>query len=207
MEFLHKYGLIHRDIKPNNIIINEHKFELKLIDFGISKRIHNSKTSTQTEKKGTLLYEAPENFGDLNNTDQGNADTNSSTKSNNKLSKVNISTKFDVWSFGLILNQIFGCERPWNGLDSNRIMFNLSKKEEFPVSENIYNEDIKDLVRSCTIVEPKERMTISEVKKVLKSVLVNRLVDLSKVNKVENLFIVSQQSLTFVTKIKSILCK
>jgi serine/threonine-protein kinase len=32
----HKQKIIHRDIKPQNIIINIHTFSLKIIDFGLS---------------------------------------------------------------------------------------------------------------------------------------------------------------------------
>ena len=50
--YLHKIGIAHADIKPENILIND-KFEVQLIDFGISC----TKSCTVL---GTLLYQSPE---------------------------------------------------------------------------------------------------------------------------------------------------
>lgn len=55
----HRAGIIHRDIKPQNIFINEHGF-FKLGDFGIS-RIQPG-TGSVMSFKGTLAYMAPETF-------------------------------------------------------------------------------------------------------------------------------------------------
>ena len=93
IEYLHLKNLIHRDIKPENILITP-EFELKLIDFGISKECSHSYELT-TSEKGTVFYLPPENvvtdleqdpFMDLAKTDL--------TKQR-RLSKA-----FDIWSFG-----------------------------------------------------------------------------------------------------------
>ena len=57
IEDIHKNGIIHRDIKPENIMLTKSD-ELKLIDFGLSKRqVGNKKLKTIA---GTPYYMAPE---------------------------------------------------------------------------------------------------------------------------------------------------
>lgn len=58
--YAHKKGFIHRDIKPSNIIINKESVA-KIMDFGISKSLTETKNITKTGTKlGTVLYMSPE---------------------------------------------------------------------------------------------------------------------------------------------------
>lgn len=60
--YLHSEGICHRDIKLDNILYNEDQEKIKLIDFGISKKIYdrNHKISEMWTSTGTLHYMAPE---------------------------------------------------------------------------------------------------------------------------------------------------
>lgn len=62
----YELGLVHRDITPNNIIIDyrgsDRKLDLKLIDFDIS-RIHYGNKQHDTTLYGTPGYAAPEQYG------------------------------------------------------------------------------------------------------------------------------------------------
>src|SRR5205823_4560905 len=59
LEYLHNFKLIHRDLKVNNIMI-DNNLDTKLLDFGISRVSDN--TSTNTKTIGTHRYMAPECF-------------------------------------------------------------------------------------------------------------------------------------------------
>ena len=61
----HGSGIIHRDIKPQNIFVNNHGF-FKLGDFGISRSMAGSRNVLSF--KGTISYMAPETFA-MQNTD------------------------------------------------------------------------------------------------------------------------------------------
>ena len=68
--YAHSKGFVHRDIKPSNIIINQ-EGDVKIMDFGISKSIHESKGITKTGTKiGTILYMSPEQIKALEPTNQ-----------------------------------------------------------------------------------------------------------------------------------------
>ncbi len=62
----YKLGLVHRDITPNNIIIDfgcyDKKLDLKLVDFDISRRRYGDKPH-DTTLYGTVSYAAPEQYG------------------------------------------------------------------------------------------------------------------------------------------------
>ena len=69
LEGLYQYRIIHKDIKPQNILINPDTFEVKLIDFSISSRLpRESSQSVQNPDylEGTLAYMSPEQTGRMN---------------------------------------------------------------------------------------------------------------------------------------------
>ncbi|EIJ44036.1 putative ATPase [Beggiatoa alba B18LD] len=65
---LHVHHIIHKDIKPANIIINLEKKQIKLTDFSISSKLHteNPTLCNPDLLEGTLLYMSPEQTGRMN---------------------------------------------------------------------------------------------------------------------------------------------
>lgn len=59
LSYAHENQIIHRDIKPGNIMYGAEPYTLKVADFGIARLLDNSKTSTG-EILGSPLYMAPE---------------------------------------------------------------------------------------------------------------------------------------------------
>ncbi|KAL2348189.1 hypothetical protein Fmac_002189 [Flemingia macrophylla] len=78
--------IIHCDIKPQNILIDEH-FNVKISDFGLAKLL-SDQSRTNTMIRGTRGYVAPEWF-----------------------KNVPVTVKVDVYSFGVMLLEIICCRR------------------------------------------------------------------------------------------------
>ena len=65
---LHRQGITHRDITPNNIVLNVSTGQVRLIDFGIASSITLEKHQPRHPNRleGTLVYIAPEQTGRMN---------------------------------------------------------------------------------------------------------------------------------------------
>jgi serine/threonine protein kinase len=106
---LHKLGILHRDLKPGNIMVRE-SGSLALIDFGLAKRMRLEQEITGNgEIFGTPYYMSPE---------QGHAD--------------DVDERSDVYSLGIIFYEMLTGAKPYMGADAMSIILKHTK-EPVPV--------------------------------------------------------------------------
>ncbi|MEG4319488.1 MULTISPECIES: AAA family ATPase [unclassified Microcoleus] len=95
---IHQNQIIHKDIKPHNIIIHPETYQVKITDFSISSRliIENASPSYPNLLEGTLAYISPEQTGRMNRA---------------------IDYRSDFYSLGVTFYEMLTGELPFNAID------------------------------------------------------------------------------------------
>lgn len=89
LEYVHGYGVLHRDLKSPNVMLTGADRTAKLIDFGLSKDTNSAKNKSSTIQGSSSLWMAPE----INSNDD-------------------FSQASDVYAFGIVLTEIVLLELP-----------------------------------------------------------------------------------------------
>jgi sulfatase modifying factor 1 len=103
LRYLHKNGIIHRDISPSNILVDDSGAQpvAKIIDFGISKEV-NREHSVSSQLIGKPQYMAPEQYR---------------PKVYGENDKID--TRVDLWSFGMVAYELLSGKRIAQQLNLN----------------------------------------------------------------------------------------
>lgn len=136
LSYLHSRGVLHRDLKADNILVEESGI-CKISDFGISKRLNDR--SRAFSFKGTPFWMAPET---LSHYGQG------------------YDIKIDVWSVGCIVHEMWSATRPWSNEDWITAMCKLVDSEDKlpPLPEGLILSSLADHFRKeCFQVNPTDR--------------------------------------------------
>ena len=141
VNYLHYHGVCHRDLKPENILLSsmDECFQLKLIDFGLSKVLKKMDDKMKGEV-GTLYYMAPE------------------------VILGNYNEKCDVWSCGVILYILLSGNPPFFAKNEEKLKQKIcGMKYNFDLPQfSRISEDAKNLIREI-FVDSDNRPTISDV--------------------------------------------
>ena len=136
-----RYGMVHRDIKPDNILFDENG-EAKLSDLGIAKADldGHAKTLTQTAAVfGTPVYMSPEQVRDTR--------------------KVDI--RADIYSLGVVFYEMLSAKRPYSGGSAVTVLLAVAEGKEPPpdLAELRPNlpADTVTLVRRMMARDPEDR--------------------------------------------------
>ena len=142
LAYLHRHEILHRDIKPDNILINSDG-DYVISDFGISTRMRSTmrrssmRQNKDVDTSGTIAYMAPEMF----------------TRSPSAVKAT------DIWALGATLYELMTGELLFFGR-GGVVQLNGAELPALPVS---YSQDLRDTVTSCLSLDTWSRPTASEL--------------------------------------------
>ena len=143
--YLHVKGIVHRDVKPENILCVGRSWPLhvKLTDFGLSRIVQHAGDGSDRVMRsqcGTAYYLAPEI---ANNLDYGKP--------------------VDLWACGVVLYVMLAGKFPFYGDTDDKFMRRLRAGVKFPEKEwNTVSSDAKALVRGLLDPCPASRLTAEQ---------------------------------------------
>ncbi|WP_205957129.1 serine/threonine-protein kinase [Pantoea stewartii] len=139
---IHSASIIHRDIKPNNILIDENGV-VKILDFGLAR---NEGDDALTKSIiGTPGYMAPELF---------------------RSGQISFDNKIDVYAFGVLAIDLLGLNRP-----DELNYFPPSEVMTFPALYSALPRTIADIIMACISIDKDKRPSMHDVKKSLEKIL------------------------------------
>ena len=149
VEYLHNIGIIHGDLKLENLLLGS-DFSLKIADFSFASfALDQNNTVLQRQRLVTTSSMAPEVF--------------LGSEYNGQLA--------DLFSCGVILFQMVVGQPPFEKANQQDPRYRLLIRGDFPMFwkqyetlNRIFTKDFKDLINDMLSPEPTQRLTISEVK-------------------------------------------
>ncbi|GAA5917268.1 hypothetical protein JCM8208_006845 [Rhodotorula glutinis] len=165
--YLHSQNVVHRDIKPDNILLDGNG-TIKYVDFGAAKVLaKNQKTLASRSRMSTG---APAVSADGV---AAPADANSLTGTPMYLSPETVKGErsgkmgaMDVWAVGCVILECATGRRPWSNLDNEwAIMFHIGIAVQHPPLPEPHqlSELGIDFIRQCLHIDPEQRPTAEEL--------------------------------------------
>jgi serine/threonine protein kinase len=135
LEFIHQRGVVHRDIKPGNVMLTKAGLA-KIADFGIA-RIESSTMTQQGTLLGTPAYMSPEQF-------MGHT----------------VDARTDIYSSGVLLYQLLTGERPFDGGLSSIMHKALNTEPPWPSQISVTApQGLDAVVKRAMAKRPEDRFT------------------------------------------------
>jgi serine/threonine protein kinase len=143
VEFMHMNHIVHRDIKPQNILVLHGGEDIRLIDFSFSERLSNTGPNSTIVGIGTLAYSAPELYDGLRRSTQIG------------ISRVHLSSSIDlyaidIYAFGATLFHTITGDIP-------RMNFDI---RNLPAG---YTKAFWDVILAMLSSDPSKRPVIKEI--------------------------------------------
>ncbi|MBI3765332.1 MAG: serine/threonine protein kinase, partial [Ignavibacteriales bacterium] len=114
----HSHDIIHRDIKPDNVMIS-FQGQAKVMDFGLARMMGSSHLTNPGSLIGTFAYMSPE-----------------------QINEEEVDAQSDIFSFGTLLYQLIANDLPFKGKTVAELLTSITRKH--PDSLQKYRDDVSE---------------------------------------------------------------
>jgi predicted Ser/Thr protein kinase len=143
---LHNNNIVHRDLAARNILLTNDR-QPKISDFGMSRLLQEENSKGQTLSNiGPIRWMSPESLKDRS-----------------------YSTKSDVWTFGITVNEIISRQEPHANEDQLTIAARIRDHAVTPIIPEGADPVLVEVIKMCLKAHPSERPTMEDVCTMLRS--------------------------------------
>ncbi|CAJ0962975.1 unnamed protein product, partial [Mesorhabditis belari] len=143
VDYIHSLGIIHKDIKPANLLISSNRV-LKITDFGVAEQVALFQRDTITDTlQGTPKFHPPEVVNGKNEFYDGFA--------------------LDVWASGITLYYLLSGEYPFGGTTMRQLFTNICERPLLMPNTVDLRDELVDLLAGMLDKKPKRRLKVHEV--------------------------------------------
>jgi serine/threonine-protein kinase len=142
LHYAHQQGIVHRDVKPGNIMLLENGKRVKLLDFGIARDGAPSSLSKSGQAMGTTPYMSPEQT-------KGQKD---------------LDARSDIFSVGVVLYEVAAGRPPWTANSDYEVMTKIIQEPAVPLSSYLrdYPRQLDRILERALAKDPAARYQTAE---------------------------------------------
>lgn len=137
LHYIHSQGVLHRDVKPPNLLVDCHMQQVKLADFGVSKILETSGYAGTV--LGTPAYHPPE-----------------------LVSGKPYGRPADAWAFGICLYELASLQRPFDSSNQLALVWQIVEHQP-PALPSETPPDMVEIIRGLLQKDPEQRLRLEDL--------------------------------------------